>query len=87
MVVVLFIYSIKTLVTYQVTNDHGLSCLYKLNTSIAQTSLVNVQTAQKSLHNQNRPTLTHRTSWMDQDTTTLSNVLFEMEEKTTDAIY
>jgi hypothetical protein len=35
-VVVLSIYNIKTLVTYQVTNDHGLSCLHKLNTSIVQ---------------------------------------------------
>ena len=44
----------KTLVTYQVTNDHSLSCLHKLNTSIVQTKLVNVL----------------RASWMDQDTAT-----------------
>ena len=36
----------KTLVTYQVTNDHGLICLLKLNTSIVQTRLVNVRTTQ-----------------------------------------
>ena len=74
LVVALFIYNIKTLVTYQVTNDHGLSCLHKLYPSIVQTRVVNVRTAQKSFHNQNRTTLTHRTSWMDQDTTALSNV-------------
>ena len=40
LVVVLFIYKIKTLVTYQVTNVHDLSCLHKLNTSNVQTRLV-----------------------------------------------
>ena len=39
LVVVLFIYNIKTLVTYQVTNFHGLSCLHQLNTSNVQTRL------------------------------------------------
>jgi hypothetical protein len=51
-----------------------LSCRHKLNTSNVQTRLVNVRTTQKSLHNQNRPTLTPRTSCMDHDTTTLNNV-------------
>ena len=50
----------KTCATYQVTNDHGLSCLRKLNTSIVQTRLVNFRTTQKRLHNQNWPTLTQR---------------------------
>ena len=55
---VFFIYNIKTLVTYQVTNDDGRSCLHKLNTRIVQTRLVNVRTTQKRLHNPNRTTLT-----------------------------
>jgi hypothetical protein len=55
---VLFIYNIKTLFTYRVTNDHSLSCLHKLNTSNVQTRLVNVRTTQKRLHNPNRPALT-----------------------------
>ena len=59
-VIVLFIYHIKTLVTYQVTNDHGLSCLHKLNTNIVQTRLVNVRTTQKWLHNSTCITLTQR---------------------------
>jgi len=50
----------KTLVTNQVTNDHGLSCLHKLNTSIVQTRLVNVRTTQKWLHNSTCTTLTQR---------------------------
>jgi hypothetical protein len=54
LVVVLFIYTIKTVVTYQVANDNGLSCLHKLNTSIVQTRLVNVRTT----HNPIRATLT-----------------------------
>jgi hypothetical protein len=49
-----------TLVTYQVTNDHGLSCLHKLNTSIAQARLVKVRTTQERLHNSSRTTLTQR---------------------------
>ena len=57
---VFFTYNIKTLVSYQVTNDHGLSCLHKLNTTIVQASLVNVRTTQKRLHNINRTTLTER---------------------------
>jgi hypothetical protein len=59
-VIVLFIYNINTLVTYQVTNDHGLSCLHKLNISIVQTGLVNVRTTQKWLHNSTCATLTQR---------------------------
>ena len=50
----------KTLVTNQVTNDHSLSCLHKLNTSIVQTRLVNVLRTQKRLHNSTRTTLTQR---------------------------
>ena len=50
----------KTLVTYQVTNDNSLSCLHKLNTSIVQTRLVNVLRTQKRLHNSTRTTLTQR---------------------------
>jgi hypothetical protein len=46
----------KTLVTYQVTNEEGLGCLYQLNTSIVQTRLVNVRTS----HNPNRTTLTEQ---------------------------
>ena len=57
---VFLIYNIKTLVSYQVTNDHGLSCRHKLNTSIVQTRLVNVRTTQKRLHNSSRTTLTQR---------------------------
>jgi hypothetical protein len=59
-VIVLFIYAMKTLVTYQVTNDHSLSCLHKLNTSIVQTRLVNVRTTQKWLHNSTCTTLTQQ---------------------------
>jgi hypothetical protein len=51
---VLFIYNIKTLVTHQVTNDHGLSFLHKLNTSNVQTRLINVRTTQKMFHNANK---------------------------------
>ena len=73
-VIVLFIYTIQTLVTYQVTNDHGLISLHKLNTSIAQTRLVNVRTTQMWLHNSFHlynlnPTITTTSCWMDQDTT------------------
>ena len=50
----------KTLVTYQVTNDNSLSCLHKLNTSIVQTRLVNVLRTQRRLHNSTRTTLTQR---------------------------
>ena len=50
----------KTLVTNQVTNDHGLSCLHKLNTSIVQTRLVNVRTTQNKFYNSTRTTLTQR---------------------------
>ena len=39
----------KTLVTYQITNEYGLGCRHKLNTSIVQT-----------IHNSNRTTLMHR---------------------------
>jgi hypothetical protein len=39
----------KTLVTYQVTNDHGPGCRHELNTSIVQT-----------IHNPNCTTLAHR---------------------------
>ena len=56
----LFINAIKTLVTYQVTNDHDLSCLHKLNTSIVQTRLVDVRTTQKCLHSSTCTTLTQR---------------------------
>ena len=59
-VIVLFIYAIKTLVTYQVTNDQSLGCLHKLNTNIVQTKLVNVRTTQKWLHNSTYTTLTKR---------------------------
>jgi hypothetical protein len=83
-IIVLFIYIIKTLVTYQVTNDHGLICLHKLNTSIVQTRLVSVRTTQKWLHISTCTPLTQRlqphpvgwtktrlttSCWMDQDTT------------------
>ena len=85
-IIVLFIYIIKTLVTYQVTNDHGLICLHKLDTSIVQTRLVSVRTTQKWLHISTCATLTQRlqphpvgwtktrlttSCWIDQDTTTL----------------
>jgi hypothetical protein len=50
----------KRLVTYQVTNDHGLYCLHKLNISNVQTRLVNVRTTQKRLHNSYRTTLNKR---------------------------
>jgi hypothetical protein len=50
-IMVLFIYNIKTLVTHQVTNDHELSFLHKLNTSNVQTRLINVRTTQKRFHN------------------------------------
>jgi hypothetical protein len=50
----------KTLVTYQVTNGHGLSCLHKLNTSIVQIRLVNVGTTQNRFYNSTRTTVTHR---------------------------
>ena len=53
---VFHLYYEKTLITYQVTNDKGLSFLHKLNTSIDQTRLVNVQTT----HNPIRTTLTQR---------------------------
>jgi hypothetical protein len=43
----MFFVGLGTWVTYQVTNDHGLSCRHKLNTRIVQT-----------IHNQNPPTLT-----------------------------
>ena len=59
-VIVLFIYNIKTLVRYQVTNDHGLSCLHTLNTNIVQTRLVDVRTTQKWLHNSTCTTLTQQ---------------------------
>ena len=59
-IIVLFIYIIKTLVTYQVTNDHGLICLHKLNTSIVQTRLVSVRTTQKWLHISTCTPLTQR---------------------------
>ena len=89
-VIVLFTYTIKTLVTHQVTNDDGVSCLHKLNTSIVQTRLVNVGTTQKRLQNSTCTTLTQRlqphpvgwtktrrttSCWMDQDTITLRIVL------------
>jgi hypothetical protein len=76
-------YTIKTLVTYHVTNNHSLSCLHKLNPSIVQTRLVNLRTTQNRLHNS---TLTQRlqphhvgwnktrlttSCWVDHDTTTL----------------
>ena len=48
------------MITYQVTNDHSLSCLYKLNTSIVQTRLVDVGTTQKRFRNSARTTLTQR---------------------------
>ena len=50
----------KTLVTHQVTNDHSLSCIHKLDTSIVQTRLVNVLRTQKRLHNSTRTTLTQQ---------------------------
>ena len=40
----------------QVTYDHSLSCLHKLNTSIFKTRQVNKPTIQKRLHNPNRVT-------------------------------
>jgi hypothetical protein len=61
----------KTLVTYQVTNDHGLSCRHKLNTSSIRIRLVNVRTTKSYNFN---PSITTTTSWMDQDTTTLGVV-------------
>jgi hypothetical protein len=85
-VLVLFIYTMKTLVTYQVTNDHGLSCLHKVNTSIVQTRLVNVRKLKSGFIIQHvqrlQPhpvgwTKTRLTTscWIDQDTTTLRVVL------------
>ena len=59
-VIMLFIYAIRTLVTYQVTNYHGLICFHKLNTSIVQTRLVNVRKTQEFLHNSTFKTLTQR---------------------------
>ena len=58
--VILVIYNIETLVTYQVSNDHSLSFLHTLYTSNVQTRLVNVRTTQKTLHNPDRLTLTKR---------------------------
>jgi hypothetical protein len=58
--IVLFIYAIKTLVTYQLTNDNSLCCLRKLNTSIVKTRLVNVRTTQKWLRNSTCTTVAQR---------------------------